>query len=209
MAGIDKIYIYSKEDWVKCYDYCKCNERKIKKDTEYNVMDYIYYTLSDLDDIKTWDDGIVFSNFPEGIDRWLIRNCNIDTINERLKVQYHSSFEEIKYSVDDSYEYDKSTHFKVLYQKKGRRLKKNPNKSYFLVDIITIDKDNNWWYNEANNKWVNTIKEYKPCTSSTCVLNAKSLKSVFRQIRKWHLPKNLQIKVCMGWYSYNIYIITK
>lgn len=210
MASIDKIYIYSKEEWLEAYEYCKRNKKQIFEDTGYNVMNYIYYELSALEEVENWDNGITFSNFPEGVDRWLIRNCDIDTIAERLKFQYDSSFEEIKNSVDEPYVYEPSTSFKVLYKKpKGGRIKKNPYRGRFFIDIITRDEDNNWWYNSYNCKWVNTFKDYRPYTESSCHLYANSLKAVFRQVRKWKLPKGLKIRVSLGWIGYDVYIKTK
>jgi hypothetical protein len=77
MAAIDKIY-GNIEQYDLFYDWVKQSKPEFLRG--FYPRDPDYYT-SDIRPI---------SNFREDADRWLIKNCNIDFVVERLKEQYDS-----------------------------------------------------------------------------------------------------------------------
>jgi len=74
MAGIDKIY-GSTEQWDEFHLWCELNNVE--------ALDYFYPR----DDYDQFDRPI--TNFPERIDKWLLENCPIPFVIDRLKVQYN------------------------------------------------------------------------------------------------------------------------
>ena len=79
MAGIDKIYgtLAQKTEfiyWILSNGY---------KAGNLNPIQYIY-----ADDMKNPDDKRVISNFPEVVDKWLLKHCPLQFITDRIKEQY-------------------------------------------------------------------------------------------------------------------------
>lgn len=73
MAAIDKIY-GSQDDWYEFYNWLKNNKAS-----------YIKYLYPE--EGYEFDDRPI-SNFPEECDMWLLKNCPLDWVVGRIKVQY-------------------------------------------------------------------------------------------------------------------------
>ena len=75
MASIDKIY-GNISQYQELYAWLKANNRE--------AVNY----LCDWDD-DLWDEEQhPISNFPERIDMWLLENCPIEWVTDRIKYQY-------------------------------------------------------------------------------------------------------------------------
>jgi len=76
MAAIDKIYgLKSERD--EFYAWCEKNKPE--------ALRYFYEWYS-----PDWDDGLEhpLTNLPERIDMWLLKNCPIQWVVNRIKAQY-------------------------------------------------------------------------------------------------------------------------
>jgi hypothetical protein len=90
MAGIDKIY-GTQEQYVQFKNWLLKNQVPIKYSrlTSDGLKSEILPTECLYD--EDWDGEITYrpiANFPEVVDKWLMKNCNLDFIQERLKQQY-------------------------------------------------------------------------------------------------------------------------
>lgn len=74
MAGIDKIY-GSTEQWDEFYNWCKDNNPE--------ALGYFHPREDYGESIRP------ITNFPEMIDRWLLKNCSIPFVIGRIKEQYN------------------------------------------------------------------------------------------------------------------------
>ena len=72
MAAVDKIF-GTKEEYDEFYDWC----RILKPE----VLQYFYPRYEK-------DSQFTLTNFPEDVDRWMLKNCDIDWVVERIKEQY-------------------------------------------------------------------------------------------------------------------------
>ena len=85
MAGIDKTYTSSWEEYSSLVEWCKDKSFVLKNGDVVRPSRYIYkWQKEDFDgerEIPVW-------NTPTYLDIWLIRNCPIEFIQERLKEQY-------------------------------------------------------------------------------------------------------------------------
>lgn len=92
MAGIDKIYCYSKKDFNEFYAWCKKMDPLCIKETQMSLLDN-FYTTPELFD-STYDrysSGVPITNFRYGQDMWLLYHCPIKWVrNYMLRIQYPS-----------------------------------------------------------------------------------------------------------------------
>lgn len=204
MAGIDKTYLNTYEEYLEVLNWC--NKTGIVTDeygNTFNPKDFLYYPELNEEDFKP---GIVLWNTPIYFDLYLIRNCPIKFIQERLEEQYNLGF--IQKVINHNSEYD-------VFQRNGlgKKLKitiiKNPKfKGYYKNTWWWIEIENSYWnYNEYTDKWVhdNEAEEY-----NTNVCNKYrgklTIKKIMRILRKWDLPKDLVISI-RGSYSGQDWII--
>jgi len=154
MAGIDKTYVKSWEDYVAVRDFCQSygivkddfgntfcpldflaeyEEFEFKESLERQKQRYIDYYKDPkrIEDAKSFlgedweptpggEGEIVIWNTPTYFDIWLIRNCPLQIIQDRLKQQYSSCYEDIleRRSEYDTYQRPKpGKHFKVKLEK--------------------------------------------------------------------------------------------
>lgn len=103
MAGIDKTYLSRWEDYEKLRDWCKDREVSFHgfipgKEPIYASDFLADYTKEEFEEDLRYagGGGIVVWNTPTYFDVFLIRNCPFDFIQNRLKEQYSSDYENIK-----------------------------------------------------------------------------------------------------------------
>lgn len=246
MAGIDKTYFKTWEQYQEVYEFCERSGRvvddygnkfypldfiaewtkeELERSKEEQIKRYLKYyeDPEHLERDKKWFASIGEPNWepdpenayefylwntPTYFDVWLIRNCEIDFIVERLKQQY-GNYQNIK---DRCSEYDKP-------RPKGSR-------RYRIFDIRSWlkFKDNLWWsidiwssenyyrYNEDTKMWY-SINECREChTSSFCFHGTLSQRKLSRLIKKWDLPVGTVLRILSTWKGnvinyYNIRIV--
>lgn len=203
MAAIDKIYITSIEQY---REYKKwCDSVPYQRDSIGNLWHPSEFLYSGTE--REYIIGLIYSkelpicNNPVYVDVFLIRNCPIEFIQNRLKEQYGDEYDCIlnHTSTYDTYNPVISTKFKVV--------KKPPfnfrNENCWTVDVNS--RDAYWRYSSEKHCWKSNF-DLCYCDSSCACFKNISLRKIKRLIKKWRLPVGTTIKI-RGLYIGQDYII--
>lgn len=113
MAGIDKTYVKSWEEWNSIMEWVRSHDAEVDSDhTKLSEYLPVYYELDDncdvvegserdftkdeVEDMLQYAPEVAFWSTGWAVDYWLIRNCNLPVIVNRLHEQYGDDFERIK-----------------------------------------------------------------------------------------------------------------
>lgn len=227
MAVIDKTYIKTYNQYKEVCNWCKdvVVTFDINKNIKFKPSDFIYeYTEDDFKNLPE-NGELVLWNTPCYMDKWLIRNCPIDFIQNRLKEQYGDDYDDIKNGNCEMYERDglgKDIHFSVikkpfyynrfnfLYRDRQGKIRVYKDNKMGVWDVRIDDENCYWFYNEQCDYWTNNIEGF-PFNSSTCTLKKKNLniKSIYRYLKKWNLPAGLKITIENIYFDCGWELITK
>lgn len=143
--------------------------------------------------------SIVIWNTPTYFDIWLIRNCEIDFIVQRLKEQY-GEYDAIKSRTSefDTFKPERGIHYKI----------------YDITSNVKITDEKLWWwiqsevsgfeYNEEENKWYD-YRECREFDSNTAHLYGKlSKRKLSRMIKHWNLPVGTVLRFQALYNSYSV-----
>lgn len=202
MAAIDKIYITSIEQY---REYKKwCDSIPYQCDSIGNLWhpsEFIYLgTEREYIIGLRHNKEIPLCNNPSYVDVFLIRNCPIEFIQNRLKEQYGDEYDCIlNYtSMYDTYKPTISTKFKVI-----KKPSFNCRDGYWSVEVDS--KDAYWRYSEEKHCW-KTNSDLCYCDSNSVYYKHIDLRKIRRLIKKWKLPVGTTIKFS-GFYIGQDYII--
>ena len=134
---------------------------------------------------------LVLWNTPTYFDIWLIRNCPLDFIQERLKQQY-GDYEEIKMrnSEFDSYVRPAaSSHFKVLPLSSFPRIRQRG-----LVLHIQVE-DTDWLYSEETGEWHHWLECREWNTNTMNARGPITRRKLKRIIKKCGFPAGVRLRV--------------
>jgi len=201
MAGIDKTYLNNWEDYEKLREWCKDREVKfhgfIPGEEPLYASDFLAdYTKEEFEEIIKNHGEVVIWNTPTFFDIFLIRNCPFDFIQNRLKQQYSSDYENIKSGnsvYDKWFEFRKSA--KKVWRFKMPKRRPNYNDEYIAIDLYNYsDGDHGWklyWNWDWEKKiWVHPydmVESY--CSSSySCDPGIKG-KGLAKKIKSWNIPE--------------------
>lgn len=245
MAGIDKTYISDYQQFTQVRDWCKDKKVELKNGLVYNAIDFLMYPDMTEDEFNSWKDELIqrhiktynesreeaekyfeipLWNTPTYFDIWLIRNCPIDFIQERLKYQYGAEYNQIKNyrSEHDTYQRNglgKNFHYKVIEKPNwkprynfiytdrhgNKKVYKESRKSWWFVELRELSgNDIMWEANQDYDYWTNWI-EALPFTSNMMDIRKKknlNIHSIIRMIKHWDLPANTQVKVVNRYFNY-------
>lgn len=203
MAAIDKIYITSIEQY---REYKKwCDSILYQRDSIGNLWhpsEFIYpgtereYIIG-----LRHNKEIALCNNPSYVDVFLIRNCPIGFIQNRLKEQYGEEYDQIlnHTSIYDTYTVQSSNKFKIL---------KKPNFNCRINEdwYVTIHSDNMFWrYNSIKNCWKTHLDL---CYMDSVYAYFKHIdhRKIKRLIKKWKFPKGVIVSF-IGRYEGQFYKI--
>lgn len=176
-------------------DFDKWCDELVKRAREQNILedDYVEFPL--------W-------NTPTYFDIWLIRNCPINWIQERLKVQYASNgwtkqafasvktdYDSIKTrtSVYDTYERKFTTPGKLRFTINYKYNVRFKDDDIFWWIQILEDGGDDFWYNKDDDMWYSRYEPHES-TSNTAHfkgnLNPRQLRHI---LKKWNLPSGCKI----------------
>ena len=238
MSYIDKTYITIYKQFKEVRDWCKGKIVETDNGIKYHAEDFLndkdmteeYFNNWKKEVIEkrmknygeTYEDAykrseIPLWNTPFYFDRWLIKNCPIQFIQDRLKYQYDDEYEQIKNgtSVYDTYKRNglgKNFHYKVICKPNWK-----PRYKFTYVDrfgndtcykenrkpwwLITIDDTKtvnpvSWWVNTEHNYWT-CSEEGLPFNSNMLDIKRRNLNNhgIIRMSKKWNLPAGAQVKV--------------
>lgn len=245
MAYIDKTYFSTYEQWKQVRDWCDDKIVEFNKTQIYHVKNYLYYT--DLTEVEfnsykeefikshcknyntTREEALnnfsmVLWNTPVWLDIWLIRNCPINFIQDRLKCQYGDEYAQIKNKTSryDTYKRNglgKNFHYKIICKPNWKPrynfhcINRFDNDNYYkekqtpwwfiAIEDTKIKNSISWFANTKYNYWTNS-EEGLPFDSNMMNIKRKNLNihAIIRMIKKWNLPAGSQVKVLNNYFNY-------
>lgn len=200
MAAIDKTYTNSWEEYQSLVEWCKGKSFTLKNGDIIKPSNYIYdWKEENFDGVKL----LPLWNTPTYLDIWLIRNCPLKFIQDRLKEQYGGGWSKEAFtshndedmyhqilthnSPYDLYERESSHKFSIKYSINN---KFKDDDLFWWVDIMSLG----WWYNEKHQTWYHN-DEALPISSNVAHLKGNmSKRRLARIIKKWDLPKGIEIR---------------
>lgn len=237
MAGIDKTYVSTWEDYKAAYDWASSvgtvtddfgnvfapldwmaeyEEAEFKESIESQKERYRNYYkdpehLQEAKDFlgQDWEpepEGmgeLVLWNTPTYFDIWLIRNCPIDFIQERLKQQYASSYDELK---ERRSEYDTyvrpaaCSHFKISRDQLPKI------KTKFLWWSISVP---DFYYNEETGEWHHWLECRNWSDSCYEIRGCLGKRKLARLISKWGFPAGTVLNVSGNYVGLNFKVVIK
>lgn len=207
MAGIDKTYV-TKEQFTEVINWAngksfECYSGKV------NVSDFIYdepdwdYINENFSDNPT----TVLWNTPTYFDVWLIRNCPLDFIQDRLKEQYGSSYDDIK---NGTSEYDifkrngrgEDIRFNIIrkpdFHNRGwfhpRSGRKMGMYHYWYIGITGPDGES-LWYNQYTDMFYFPDELASWTSNAADVSGVMTPRKIYRLLRKWNLPTGCTVTI--------------
>lgn len=227
MAAIDKTYVHTWAQYEMVKDWCIGKSFTLKDGTVIRPINYLYnhWNEEEITEQSEKDPNFEFPiwNTPTYLDIWLIKNCPIPFIQDRLKQQYGSEIEDIKNGISEYDEFKrnglgKKLRFSVI-KKPDFNIRFTPRKkgihSWWSVDIYKecveengYEWKDNWWYNEDLDRWTCTT-ELCTFTTSCAYIKHFNLKKLLRKLRKWDLPAGLTIYIQGPWVGQRYIIKTK
>lgn len=218
MAAIDKTYISDWETFDKIRNWAKQQQFTLSNGQVIKLGDYLYYpdvTKKEWEEWSAeykkehpeWVFELVLWNTPTYVDVWLIRNCPFDEIQDRLKEQYGGGWSKeafTDHNDNDMYEQIKNgTSVYDTYKRNGlgrdahvcfKRLYGSPIRDKKLWWWVTVEKPNNFWYNEETNTW-HVDRELLPTNTNTCHFKGTlTKKKVVNIIKNWDLPEGSVVR---------------
>ena len=202
MAGIDKTYVSSWEDYCRVLNWCFNNEFTCPNGT---VIRFYPYEWEE----KSFKDGnklpVLNTSYTE--DYFLIKHCPLEVVQNRMHEVYDEGYiTRVKNGTsgfDTFVRPEKISKIKLI----KKPLFYNPSKYFwkykrkYIRDkySVSVTLPENWdgyaWYNEHNEQWL-LPNELGGWTTSHATLKCKSWKALIRKIMTWHLPKGTIINVC-------------
>ena len=213
MAGIDKIYVDDYNDYISFINYCKTIQEDIQKLFNVDIFNYFYFTELTEESFKIEDNNYPLTNFPHKIDYYLIKNCTIPFIIDRLEDQYEESYDEIKNNNEilNDYVFEKFKKFKIIREKSKYPYVIKKQKHKFIITIEDLNNHDLWTYDKKISQWKNSDRSNN-LNNNNCwsfIKFGKSYKAIIRKVNKWNLPKGIEIEI-LGYYrSSSFKIITK
>lgn len=195
MAGIDKTYVSKYSDYKRYYDWCLSKNYEFSRLYNGELLTSYFY-IYDEEDFKNNTD-LPICNTPTYMDIYLIRNCPLEFVQNRLKEQYCSEYTKIKNykSEYDNFKMDriekKDCRFTVTWNNKFCKFKKPWGTRYWWVQVRDSGKYN-LYYDEESDSWVDP-RELMPWNTNTAMV--KSFKSLTRKIKKWRFPEGTVLSV--------------
>ena len=157
-----------------------------------------YPTLEDwIKYIDSWEVEVYLWNTDIAFDVYLIQNCPILFIQDRLREMYGDEYENIKNyrSIYDTFERDTNDnpHFTIR-----KILGTNKNKDYHWSVSIHAPNKETIWYDERDKNWYfkeecHITKDWEDLNYSTSIKGKITNRKIYRLIRRWNLPKGTRL----------------
>lgn len=201
MAGIDKIYVSSYEEYAEIRDFFKSHEFTTRDGNHVKLkwflcQDDTVGTEKDRKCIREWysdGDEHPATNTPQYVDEWLFHNCPLESVQNYLRFAYGEDVNADTFKPKEKPAPAK----KVVIKKKGRLAANYPlpyhKRKVFWVSVDAPDYDQ-YWYNERRDKWYR-MSDMEPWHCNNFHTD-KSVKSIIRKIlKKWQLPAGVTVRI--------------
>lgn len=200
MAGIDKTYTDSYKDYKEFKDWSDKQVLTFFNGHKVRIGEWVWeYEKEDFDNGE-----IPIMNSPTWLDIYLIQNCRIDFVLERMKYVYGNErfekFKTIDLTSPPSGEYKQNR--KIVIEKNNKfPIQKRP----LLKSEWWLQCNDNFFYCDETKTWTGNGFFYP---NNTNTAHIKTVKAVIRHLRKQYLPKGITFNL-IGRYvdeHYTIYI---
>ena len=218
MAAIDKTYV-TKNQLLEAIEWAKKVGTVVAENghefqplafiNNYNYLDDPHYFDEEREEYVLW-------NTPTWFDRWLYKNCPLDFIQERLKIQYGDYLKDFDNFVFDDPRnrlergYQHYTFLEVpkwhghkWIMRHGRKNNPWPDKkgmqTYFIEIMAPNDEyEKDLKYDEETDTWYNR-SDYVPASGEYVWQyyhnNPPTKKAILRELRKWYIPKGYIVRI--------------
>lgn len=202
MAGIDKTYVDNWTDYCSIVEWCKNNSFVCPNGTVIRFYPYEW----DEDSFKDGGEHPVL-NTSYTQDYFLIKNCPLKPIQDRMKQVYNKEYvESVKNGTSEFDTFIKPEKIskiklikKPLFYKPSKYFWKRKGKRVRDLYCVSVRLPEIWdgyaWYDEDREQWL-LPNELGRWTISDATLKCKSWKALIRKIMTWHLPKGTILNVC-------------
>lgn len=221
MAAIDKTYISDWKQYCDLKQWCDSVGR-VTDDygNRFRPSDFMnewtekdFSKLEDGEDLPVW-------NTPTYMDVWLVRNCPLQFMQDRLREQYgggwsktaftghnrESLYQEIldRTSPYDTYERNGLGQTARISIDRKLDVRFKDTRMVWWIDVL----DSGWWYSCDTDRWFESSidlhnRSKMGRTSSSCIYRGyMPVKKILRKIRKWDLPEGTRIRFCGEYHRY-------
>lgn len=190
MAGIDKTYTNSYSDYKEFKIWADNQTLTFFNGHKVRIGDWVMtYVESDFNG----SDRCIM-NTPTWLDIYLIQNCTINFVTERMKVVYD----------EDSYKkfqnIDLTSNPPIDFQQNRKISIQRTNKTKFPLHQKPYGYARKWWlqcndkfdYDDDTKIWSNRDSYYPHNTNTAHI---KSIKGIIRHLRKQYLPKGVTFSI--------------
>lgn len=190
MAAIDKIYVKDIEQYDEFADWCRKQPPLADKyGVQESLTRYLYNRPTD----ESLNDFPAFMA-PYYVDAYVIRNCSLDYIQDELKLNYGSSYQEIKdgklYTspITDT-EYEAGNHYTCIAHPYYGNINKPAKGKWFVDVVLPKDFPHFIWHHDTGGigTW-DFSDEFVVCEWASSGTTCPTVKSITRRIQKWKLP---------------------
>lgn len=204
MAGIDKTYVSTYEDWKEIIEWAKKTSFKCPNGIVLDVSWYCYNLDLTEEEVRSWisEDGeIPVMNTPEELDYFLIKYCPVKTIQDRMKEVYREEYiNSVLLGTSRFDTYQRPTpgkHVKITKKPKSRKnylwswinWKGIKKKGCYKVNVREPGPENRHFrYNEDYGTWVAEDELGYATSFGSIPTKARSFKALLRKIKSWGLP---------------------
>jgi hypothetical protein len=188
MASIDKTYTNSFEEYQQLVDWAKDKEIVFSKKQKEKISDCIYNWSK-----EDFTSELPVMNTPNRIDIFLIQNCPIKFVQDRMEEVYsEESIEEFKaitFPIELPKDYKQNRKIIISKSKVFPLYNKGINShSWWWLQ----NNDFDWGFDSDNNVWTNRSLYYPNNTNTS---HHKTIKSLVRFLRKQYLPSGLEFRL--------------
>ena len=200
MAGIDKTYTNSYTEYKEFRDWSKKQTVIFFDGHSQCIGDWVW----DLEEVDFGEKEIPIMNTPSWLDIYLIQNCKIDFVINRMKEVYDSSYEDLcKVDLSARPPEEFKTNRKIVISKAKLNCFPIHSKPYGGKMDWWLQCNDNFWYNSKTKTWTHWDMYYPHDTNTAHI---KSLKGIIRHLRKQYLPKGITFTIS-GRYVGEHYIV--
>jgi hypothetical protein len=207
MAGIDKTYTDSYKDYKKFKDWADTQKLTFFDGLTVCIGDWVWQ--HDEEDFENGEISIM--NTPTWLDIYLIQNCKVDFVLDRMQSVYseesYKKFQTIDLTAKPPIDFKQN---RKIIIRPGKNCKFPFKKKMFSKPIGKgkwwLQCKDNFWYNDETKRWVSYETPYPHNTNTACIT---STKSVIRHLRKQYLPSGIEFSLRGRYVGENYLIVIK
>ena len=194
MAGIDKTYTDSYKDYKEFKTWADSQKLTFFDGLSVCIGDWVWeYEKDDFDNGE-----IPIMNTPTWLDIYLIQNCKIDFVLDRMKSVYgeksYKEFQEIDLTEEPPLDFKQN---RKIIIKPSKHCKFPFKKKMFKKPIGGKTKwwlqcDDDFWYNDETKRWISYDTPYPHNTNTAHITSTKAL---IRHLRNQYLPKGVVFRI--------------